>query len=142
MRCTLREALIVSGVLSQTSIPVGYSAAALILIARMEYNGANSIFMKTILNKKYSLPLSAIDAVVEHFLKFKECNDTLPVLWHQCLLTLVQRYKDDLTKDQKTNILKLLAYHSHHDISPEIQREIRASKRCRGDPVPDDVEMM
>ena len=66
--CTLREALIVAGVLSQSSIPVGYSAAALILISKMDYFGANSIFMKAILNKKYSLPLSAIDAVVEHFL--------------------------------------------------------------------------
>merc|ERR1712154_621673 len=103
----------------------------------MEYNGANSIFMKTILNKKYSLPLSAIDAVVEHFLKFRESNETLPVLWHQCLLTLVQRYKHDLTKEQKTNILRLTAYHPHRDISPEIQREIGSSKRCRGDPVTD-----
>ncbi|XP_005108239.1 bystin [Aplysia californica] len=140
--CTLREALIVAGVVSQTSIPVGYSAAALILISKMEYNGANSIFMKTILNKKYSLPLSAIDAVVEHFMGFREVEDQMPVLWHQCLLTLVQRYKQDLTKEHKLGILRLIAFHDHHEISPEIQREITSSKRNRGDPEPEDEDMM
>lgn len=139
--CTLREALIVAGVLSQTSIPVGYSAAALILISKMEYNGANSIFMKTILNKKYSLPLSAIDAVVEHFIRFKEFDDQMPVLWHQCLLTVVQRYKQDLTKEQKLSILRLISLQNHHEISPEIQREITSSKRSRGDPELEDEEM-
>jgi len=138
--CTLREALIVAGVLSQSSIPVGYSAAALILISKMDYFGANSIFMKAILNKKYSLPLSAIDAVVEHFLGFKQVADDLPVLWHQCLLTLVQRYKHDLAKEQKSKILKLITIHHHHEISVEIQREISSSKRNRGDP--DDVDML
>jgi len=140
--CTLREALIVAGVLSQTSIPVGYSAAALIIISKMQYNGANSIFMKTILNKKYSLPLSALDAVVQHFLKFREFNDDMPVLWHQCLLTLLQRYKQDLTVDQKKDVLRLISIHHHHEISPEIQREISSSKRNRGDPIPDDEEML
>lgn len=140
--CTLREATIVAGVVSQTSIPVGYSAAALILISRMEYNGANSIFMRTILNKKYSLPLSAIDATVEHFMGFMNHEDHLPVLWHQCLLTLVQRYKHDLTKEQKSRILKLVAYHEHHEITPEIRREISMSKRSRGDPEVNNEEMM
>ncbi|GFS03553.1 bystin [Elysia marginata] len=142
--CTLREATIVAGVISQTSIPVGYSAAALILISRMEYNGAISIFMRTILNKKYSLPLSAIDATVEHFMGFMNVEEHLPVLWHQCLLTLVQRYKHDLTKEQKSRIIKLVNYHDHHEIAPEIRREISQSKRNRGDPEvmdDDDVTM-
>lgn len=137
--CTLREALIVVGVISQSSIPVGYSAAALILISKMEYFGANSIFMKAILNKKYSLPLSAIDAVVEHFLRFSSEADDLPVLWHQCLLTLVQRYKHDLTKQQKSSILRLITVHHHHEISVEVQREISSSKRSRGDPEEEDM---
>ncbi|XP_013072174.2 bystin-like [Biomphalaria glabrata] len=132
--CTLREATIVAGVLSQSSIPVGYSAAALILISKMDYNGANSIFMRAILNKKYSLPLSAIDATVEHFMRFLDVNEKMPVLWHQCLLMLVQRYKNDLTKQQKSQILKLVCCHDHHEITPEIRREITQSKRSRGDP--------
>ncbi|KAH9514128.1 hypothetical protein Btru_030353 [Bulinus truncatus] len=139
--CTLREATIVAGIISQSSIPVGFSAAALILISKMDYNGANSIFMRAILNKKYSLPLSAIDAVVEHFMRFLEVTDKMPVLWHQCLLTLVQRYKNDLTRQQKTQILKLLNYHDHHEITPEIRREITQSKRCRGDPEVEDDEL-
>ncbi|CAL1543727.1 unnamed protein product [Lymnaea stagnalis] len=139
--CTLREATIVAGVVSQTSIPVGYSAAALILISNMDYNGANSIFMRAILNKKYSLPLKAIDAVVEHFVRFMDVNEKMPVLWHQCLLTLAQRYKNDLTKQQKSQILKLLTLHEHHEITPEIRREITQSKRCRGDPEIEDDDI-
>ncbi|BFZ11088.1 hypothetical protein BsWGS_14127 [Bradybaena similaris] len=129
--CTLREATIVAGVVAQSSIPVGYSAAALILISRMDYNGANSIFMRAIINKKYSLPLSAIDAVVEHFMRFIDKEDQMPVLWFQCLLTLVQQYKHDLTKQQKSQLLKLISAHEHHEICPEIRHEITHSKRSR-----------
>ena len=53
--------------------------------------------------------------------RFREFNDDMPVLWHQCLLTLLQRYKQDLTVDQKKDVLRLIAIHHHHDISPEIQ---------------------
>ena len=48
----------------------------------------------------------------------------LPVLWHQCLLTFVQRYKTELTAEQKEALRPLLKKHFHHQITPEIRREL------------------
>ena len=67
--CTLREAIIISSSLSKNSIPMLHSAAAILKIAEMDYNGANSIFLRTLLDKKYALPFRVVDAVVFHFLK-------------------------------------------------------------------------
>ncbi|KJH47872.1 Bystin [Dictyocaulus viviparus] len=38
-------------------------------IAEMEYNGANSIFLRALIDKKFALPYKAIDAIVFHFLR-------------------------------------------------------------------------
>ena len=129
--CTLREALIVSSVLAKCSIPMLHSSAALLKIAEMEYSGANSIFIRTLLDKKYALPYRVIDAVVFHFLRFKMDTRTLPVLWHQSLLTFVQRYREDMSVEQKEEIMDLVrSHHTHHEISAEVRREIVNSK-CR-----------
>ena len=67
--CTLREAVILSSILAKNSIPMLHSAAAILKIAEMDYNGANSIFLRTLLDKKYALPFRVVDAVVFHFLR-------------------------------------------------------------------------
>lgn len=54
----------------------------------------------------------------------------LPVLWHQCLLVFCQRYKEDLSSEQKESVLGLLKQHLHEKITPEIRRELQFSK-CR-----------
>ena len=128
--CTLREALIIGSILAKNSIPMLHSSAALLKIAEMDYTGANSIFLRTLLEKKYALPFRAIDAVVFHFLGFKSDSRILPVLWHQSLLTFVQRYKEDLSVEQKEAILELLHFKTHRDITPEVRREI-VNSRCR-----------
>lgn len=128
--CTLREALIVSSVLAKTSIPMLHSSAAMLKIAEMEYSGANSIFLRTLLDKKYALPYRVIDAVVFHFLRFTRDPRQLPVLWHQSLLTFVQRYREDVSVEQKEALLELIRHKSHREITPEIRREIVNSK-CR-----------
>ena len=128
--CSLREALIISSILGKTSIPMLHSSAALLKIAEMEYSGANSIFLRTLLDKKYALPYRVIDAVVFHFLRFASDPRKLPVLWHQSLLTFVQRYKEDLAVEQKEALLEVIRSKSHHEITPEIRREIMNSK-CR-----------
>lgn len=128
--CTLREAIIVSSVLAKNSIPMLHSAAALLKIAEMDYNGANSIFLRTLLDKKYALPYRVIDAVVFHFLKFRTDKRVLPVLWHQSLLTFVQRYKEDISSEQKESLMELLRIHTHDQITAEVRRELVNSK-CR-----------
>lgn len=68
--CTLREAVIVASVLTKNSIPMLHSAAAILKIAEADYNGANSIFLRALLDKKYALPYRVVDAVVFHFLRY------------------------------------------------------------------------
>jgi len=130
--CTLRESFIIASVLSKSSVPVNQSSAALYKIAEMPYNATCNIFMKALLNKKYALPFSVIDKCVEYFSTFVGETRKLPVLWHQTVLIFAQRYKEDLTKDQKEAIKRLIKIHIHPQISPEIHRELDNSA-CRGE---------
>ena len=128
--CTLREALIIGSVLVKTSVPILHSSAALLKLAEMDYSGANSIFIRTLLDKKYALPYRVIDAVVFHFVRFSHDDRELPVLWHQSLLTFVQRYKEDMSMEQKESLMELVKVHGHREMTLEIRREIVNSK-CR-----------
>eukprot|EP00095_Tigriopus_kingsejongensis_P008334 maker-scaffold395_size185061-snap-gene-0.27 protein:Tk08334 transcript:maker-scaffold395_size185061-snap-gene-0.27-mRNA-1 annotation:"PREDICTED: bystin-like" len=128
--CTLREAIIVGSVLAKNSIPIMHSCASLLKIAEMEYSGANSIFLRILLDKKYALPYRVVDAIVFHFLRFRRERRELPVLWHQACLTFVQRYKGHVSSEQRDALLELLKFHHHHSITPDIRREL-AHAKCR-----------
>ena len=41
-----------------------FFSAAMLKIAEMKYNGANSIFLRILIAKKYALPFRVIDALV------------------------------------------------------------------------------
>ncbi|GAA6043793.1 hypothetical protein JCM8097_007710 [Rhodosporidiobolus ruineniae] len=122
--CTLREAAILGSVLTKVSVPVLHSGAALLKLAEMDYTGPNSLFIRVLLDKKYALPYKVVDALVFHFIRFKRDPREMPVLWHQSFLVFVQRYKSDLTSEQKEALLEVLRYKSHYQITPEIRREI------------------
>jgi len=128
--CSLREAVIIGSVLAKNSIPVLHSCAAMLRIAEMEYSGANSIFLRILLDKKYALPYRVVDAVVFHFLNFRSDKREMPVLWHQALLTFSQRYKQDVSSEQKQALLELLKIHHHHSMTEEVRRELQHGK-CR-----------
>lgn len=132
--CTLREAVIVASVLQRVSIPVHHSAVAIHKLAMMrEYNGAASIFIKTLLNKKYSLPAPVVSGLVGHFAKFGEDDPDaeLPVLWHQALLAFVQRYKNEVGAEGKERLRELMKVHSHPKITVEVRRELFGSAAWR-----------
>ncbi|KAJ2726569.1 snoRNA-binding rRNA-processing protein [Coemansia sp. Benny D115] len=131
-QCTLREAIIVGSVLVKVSVPVLHSAAALYQLSEMEYSGPASVFIRILLDKKYALPYKVVDSLVFHFLRFKQDKRALPVLWHQAFLVFVQRYKADLTPEQKEELLSVLKVQYHPDISEEIRREI-VNSVCRGE---------
>ncbi|KAI5480466.1 bystin [Pseudohyphozyma bogoriensis] len=122
--CTLREAAILGSVLTKVSVPVLHSGAALLKLADMEYTGPNSVFIRVLLDKKYALPYKVVDALVFHFIRFKRDPRVMPVLWHQSFLVFVQRYKQDLTAEQKDALLDVLRAKVHPQITPEIRREI------------------
>ena len=148
--CTQREAVIVASVVARVSVPVLHSAAALHRLCEIaaeqmssdpESAGPCNIFIKTLLEKKYALPFKVIDALVFHFLRFRaaagaDAMDTgsvagdlggaakLPVIWHQCLLAFAQRYRNDITEDQREALLDLLLTRGHKSISGEVRREL------------------
>ena len=123
--CTLREAAIVASVLQRVSIPSHHSAVAIHKMAmEKEYHGASSIFIKTLLNKKYSLPAPVIGSVVRHFASFLNDSRELPVLWHQALLVFVQRYKNEVQDEAREALRLVMKKHYHHKITPEIRREL------------------
>ncbi|KAL8726060.1 MAG: hypothetical protein Q9181_006190 [Wetmoreana brouardii] len=152
--CTLREAQIIASVLAKISIPVLHSAAALLRLTEIaaeqtsvatESVGATNIFIRTLLEKKYALPYKVIDGLVFHFLRFRAVSHMdktetpytgnlggadykLPVLWHQCLLAFAQRYRNDITEDQREALLDLLVSRGHKDIGPEVRRELLAGR--------------
>ncbi|KAI9833719.1 MAG: snoRNA-binding rRNA-processing protein [Phylliscum demangeonii] len=141
---TLREAHIISSVLARVSIPVLHSAAALLRLCDMaaaqraistEAGGATNIFIRVLLEKKYALPYKVVDALVFHFLRFRGPDEAapaegdfgrhrLPVLWHQSLLAFAQRYRNDITEDQREALLDLLLVKGHAAIGPEVRREL------------------
>lgn len=164
--CTLREATIVSSVIARNSIPVLHSAVALNHLCEtaadqmthdVESAGACNIFIRTLIEKKYALPTSVVDALVTHFLRFKNVrmpesagddvsmsgngfggkkgagDASLPVVWHQGLLAFAQRYKNDLESDQRDALMALLNVRGHKQIGPEVRRELLEG-RNRDDP--------
>jgi essential nuclear protein 1 len=168
--CTLREAQIISAVLVRVSVPVLHSAAAIRGLcdiaaqeasAGTEGGGATNIFIKALLEKKYALPFQVIDALVFHFLRFRNVDPAsvrpedvedgmgglsgtgareirLPVIWHQCLLAFAQRYRNDITEDQREALLDLLLTKGHSKIGPEVRRELLEG-RGRGVPLEPEV---
>ena len=116
----------------------------------VESAGACNIFIRILLEKKYALPYRVVDALVFHFLRFRATQQDdddgdvgmfhgggsgghrrkaqedprLPVLWHQCLLAFAQRYKNEITEDQREALLDLLLVRGHKQIGPEVRREL------------------
>ncbi|KAM7498523.1 hypothetical protein LguiA_022937 [Lonicera macranthoides] len=130
--CNLREAVIVGSILQKVSIPPLHSSVALLKLADMEYCGTTSYFIKLLIEKKYALPYRVLDAMVAHFMNFIEDPRMMPVIWHQSLLAFVQRYKNELTKEDKDNLNALVERQRHKLVTPEICRELKNS-RNRGE---------
>ncbi|KAF2123181.1 Bystin-domain-containing protein [Lophiotrema nucula] len=156
--CSQREATIVSSVVAKISIPVLHSAAALHRLCELaaeqmssdpDAAGPVNIFIKVLLEKKYALPFKVLDALVFHFLRFRAVGASnadamavdsesvgeglggtgkLPVVWHQGLLAFAERYKNDITEDQREALLDLLLTRGHRTIGPEVRRELLAGR--------------
>ncbi|OCK85675.1 Bystin-domain-containing protein [Lepidopterella palustris CBS 459.81] len=111
-----------------------------------EAAGPVNIFIRILLEKKYALPYKVVDALVFHFLRFRGVDNAdtmaidsesvaggaggnpnagkLPVIWHQCLLAFAQRYRNEITEDQREALLDLLLMRGHKAIGPEVRREL------------------
>ncbi len=45
-------------------------------------------------------------------------------MWHQSLLVFAQRYKFELDESQKSRLKELVRIRLHHQITPEVRREL------------------
>lgn len=52
----------------------------------------------------------------------------LPLVWHKSLLAFAQRYKNDITEDQRDFLMEVVRQRGHREIGPEIRRELLAGK--------------
>ena len=135
--CNIREATIAGSVLAKISVPAIHSAAALSYLLRLPFSPATTVFIKILLDKKYALPYQTVDECVFYFMRFRIVDDgsngedatrVLPVIWHKAFLTFAQRYKNDITQDQRDFLLETVRQRGHKDIGPEIRRELLAGK--------------
>ncbi|KAJ8900679.1 hypothetical protein K2173_025489 [Erythroxylum novogranatense] len=126
--CSLKEAFILGSIMRKVSIPMLHSSVALLKLAEMEYRGTTSFFIELLLEKKYALPYRVVDALVAHFMKFIGETRSMPVIWHLSLLVFVQRYKNELRKEDKNNLRILLSKMEHKKVTPEIIRELDNSQ--------------
>ncbi|OBA20814.1 Bystin-domain-containing protein [Metschnikowia bicuspidata var. bicuspidata NRRL YB-4993] len=134
--CTVREATIVASVLAKVSVPVLHSSVALAQLVQREFRPASTVFIRVLIEKKYALPYQTLDELVFYFMRFRNAaqaemsdgNDAsmtdLPVVWHKAFLAFAQRYKNDITDDQRDFLLETVRQRFHHAIGPEIRREL------------------
>ena len=115
--------------MSKVSIPVLHSAAAILFLCEMPYTGPNSLMIRILLEKGYALPYKVLDALVFHFLRIFKTEREVPVLFHQSLLSFAQRYKNDITQEQRESLLEVNnGSKGHYAIGPEVKRELLAGQ--------------
>lgn len=128
--CGLKEALIIGSVLQKMHLQPIPTAVVIVKICEMAFSSSNVLFLRVLVDKKMSLPFQAIDALVAFFHRFGKAHkhdDKLPVLWHQALLSFVQRYRGELKKEQIALLHEVCNKHFHQLITPEIRRELAAA---------------
>lgn len=132
--CTVREATIAASVLAKVSVPVLHSSVALTHLVQRDFKPAATVFIRVLIEKKYALPYQTLDELVFYFMRFRKAAQEemgvteelppLPVVWHKAFLAFSQRYKNDITDDQRDFLLETVRQQFHHAIGPEIRREL------------------
>ncbi|GAV56388.1 hypothetical protein ZYGR_0BB01650 [Zygosaccharomyces rouxii] len=151
--CNIREATIAASVLAKVSVPVLHSSAALSYLLRLPFSPPTTVFIKVLLDKRYALPYQTVDECVYYFMRFRVLDDgsnsedatrLLPVVWHKAFLSFAQRYKNDITQDQRDFLLETVRQRGHKLIGPEIRRELLAgaSREFVGNPEGNDELMI
>lgn len=145
--CSVREATIAASVLAKVSVPVLHSSVALNQLVQRDFKPATTVFIRVLIEKKYALPYQTLDELVFYFMRFRnaaqqQLSDSmdiegidskkeepkLPVVWHKAFLAFAQRYKNDITDDQRDFLLETCRQRFHHAIGPEIRRELLAGQ--------------
>lgn len=139
---TTREATIAASVLAKVSVPVLHSSVALTQLTKREFSPATTVFIRVLIEKKYALPYQTIDELVFYFMRFRNAAQlqlmevdhdeddgvVMPVVWHKAFLAFAQRYKNDITDDQRDFLLETVRQRFHPGMGPEIRRELLAGQ--------------
>ena len=85
--------------------------------------------IRILIDKGYALPYKVLDSLVFHFLRIFKTERELPVLFHQSLLSFAQKYKNDVTQEQREALLEVNnGSKGHYAIGPEVKRELLAGQ--------------
>ena len=90
-------------------------------------------FEKDCRSSSFNCPNRSNRPQVDHFVRFADDERQMPVVWHQCMLCFIQRYKDEIRPQDKEAIRKLCGIQHHYQVTPEIIRELDHGKG-RGKP--------
>lgn len=52
----------------------------------------------------------------------------LPLVWHKAFLSFAEKYKNDITDDQRDFLMEVIRQRGHKEIGPAIRRELLAGK--------------
>ena len=130
-----KEAAIFGSILKKCSIPVNHASAALVKLMQYCKNGKNGIsagalyFIKILLMKKYAIPNQVKENFINFFCDYENFKYDIPVMFHQCFLLFVQRYKNDLNVNEREKLKKLNKKIGHHLIAEEINKELNYNSR-------------
>merc|ERR1712060_490244 len=119
--CTLRETVILSCLINRASIPASISLSALLQLIKMPFNAKTEIFIRVLLNKTYIFPS---EILVNHFSRYRKETYTLPVIWHQNLLTFVNRYDSNISEKSQQELKLLVKMQYHRKISNRILQKL------------------
>ncbi|KII70957.1 Bystin [Thelohanellus kitauei] len=130
--CSVKEAVVLSAVISRCHFPAIHLAAAMIKISRFEYSGilirykaTNCIFMRFILQKRCTFPNKALDMLLEYFKAFENSQIEPSLIWHQILLLFVQNYISYFDEEKSTQIFSLIKVKKHYMISSVISDALK-----------------
>lgn len=119
---TLREAAVLGSAVMKVSIPVAHASAALLRLCSLPYTGPASYVIKSLLTKRLALPRRVITGLQQFFVRAREEERRLPLLWHQLLLAFVQLYAKHLDASQRTQVREVLQVQRHALVSPEVEK--------------------
>lgn len=121
---TLRETVILSCLINCASIPASISLSALLQLIQMPFNATNEIFIRVLLCKQYIFSREIIEILVNHFSSYRKVTYLLPVIWHQNLLTFVNRYDSNISEKNRQELKLLVKTHNHRKISNKILQKL------------------
>ena len=121
---SVKESVILASLLAKYSLPPLHAAVCMLKLTEMEYSGPVMLVQKTLLNKKFSLPMRVLDVVSAWFAGFAKDERKMPLVWHQSLLVFVQRYGGQLTEEQAKRVRDVCRVQVHHLVTKDIRREL------------------